>query len=84
MAQSSRIYRGTMEEIMKHRKEIPDMASVELKVFELQNEEQLDHRSLADALQMIGTVSGLPSDLSTNPKYMLGFGAPHKSQAKEA
>ena len=34
----------------------------------------LGGRSIADIIEEIGTVEGLPSDLSTNPKYMEGFG----------
>ncbi len=80
----SKIYRGTMDEIMKHRDEISDIASVELKVFELQSEEEFDGRSLADVLHEIGTVKGLPADLTANPKYMISFGISDKPQAHEA
>ena len=31
-------------------------------------------RSIADIIEEIGTVEGLPADLSTNPKYLEGFG----------
>ena len=35
---------------------------------------QLNAKQLAEKLGLIGCVSGLPMDLSTNPIYMEGFG----------
>ena len=72
--QPSKIYRGTVEEVFSHRNEIPPGATLELKVFEPETEDDFKGKSLADVLQDIGTVKGLPADLSTNPKYMQGFG----------
>lgn len=77
--QPSRIYRGSIEEVFSHRDEIPPGATLELKVFDPQpeaDEEVGDYsgKSAADILQEIGFVQGGPSDLSTNPKYMEGFG----------
>lgn len=34
----------------------------------------LGGRSIADIIEEIGTVEGLPADLSTDPKYREGFG----------
>lgn len=35
---------------------------------------RLNGRSIAEMIDEIGAVDGLPRDLSTNPKYMEGFG----------
>ena len=75
--QPSKTFRGTIDEVLSHRSEIPAGATVELKVFE----EEIGNKSLADALQEIGTVTGLPADLSTNPKYMQGLGETKTTQA---
>lgn len=53
--------------------------TVELKVFEQSSEANDDSnafggKSLAEMIQEIGTVEGLPADLSTNPAYLQGFG----------
>ena len=38
------------------------------------NGDELGGRSVADIIREVGTVDGLPPDLSTNSKYMEGFG----------
>jgi hypothetical protein len=35
---------------------------------------RLNCRQLAERLGLIGSAKGLPTDLSTNPKHMKGFG----------
>ena len=72
--QPSKIYRGTVDEVFSHRNEIPPGATLELKVFEPVNEDEFEGKSLADVLQGIGAIKGLPADLSTNPMQMRGFG----------
>lgn len=32
-------------------------------------------RQMAERLGILGSIKGLPADLSTNPKYMEGFGS---------
>jgi len=73
------VYRGTVDEVFSHRGEIPDDAQLELKVYEpADSEEEVGDYGGKSVLEvfshLIGTVDGLPSDLSTNPKYMEGFG----------
>ncbi|HZT41231.1 MAG TPA: hypothetical protein VFA07_03535 [Chthonomonadaceae bacterium] len=73
--QPSRIYRGTVDEVFSHRSEIPPNATVELNVFEDKPESgDFGGKSLADVIQEIGAIKGLPADLSTNPKHMQDFG----------
>jgi hypothetical protein len=78
--QPTRVYRGTVDEVFSHRSEIPDDAQLELRVFENTEDSQEEEgdfggKSLLDVFShLIGTVEGLPPDLSTNPKYMEGFG----------
>ena len=72
--QPTRVYRGTVDEVFSHRGEIPDDAQLELKVYEPDDDTEVNGKSLADVVREIGTVKGLPEDLSTNPKYMRGFG----------
>ena len=78
--QPSKTFRGTIDEVLSHRSEIPAGATVELKVFE-EEIGDVGNKSLADVLQEIGTVTGLPADLSTNPKYMQGLGETKTTQA---
>ncbi len=83
--QPSKIYRGTVDEVFSHRSEIPPDATVELKVFEdMPDTGDFDGKSLADVIQVIGTIKGLPSDLTTNPKYMQGFGETHNRRTLES
>ena len=42
---------------------------------------RLNGRSIAEMIDEIGVVEGLPSDLSTNPKYMEGFGETRNPRA---
>ncbi|MCW3100039.1 MAG: hypothetical protein JWL77_5657 [Chthonomonadaceae bacterium] len=77
--QLSKIFRGNVDEVFSHRDEIPPGAFLELRFFEPapeEDEEQgdLGGKSAADLIREIGFVEGLPSDLSTNPKHMEGFG----------
>jgi hypothetical protein len=77
--QPSKTFRGSVDEVFSHRDEIPAGATLELRVYEPQTEEEDDigdfgGKSIADLIREIGFVEGLPSDLSTNPKYMEGFG----------
>jgi len=72
--QPTRVYRGTVDEVFSHRGEIPEDAIVELNVYEQETKRDFTGKSLADVLEEIGFVKGLPEDLSTNPKYMEGFG----------
>lgn len=77
--QPGKVYRGMVEEVFSHRNEIPSDATVELKVFESNVKTDIetsgfDGKSLADLIMEVGTVKGLPSDLSTNPEYMQGLG----------
>ena len=67
-----------MDEVLSHRGEIPPGATVELKVFEPETDTDFEGKTLADVLLEIGTVRGLPTDLSTNPEYMRGFGEAKK------
>jgi hypothetical protein len=68
-------YRGTWDEIASHRDELPDNAILEMRVY-LPLPDADTGRSLYDRFKdVIGTVEGLPTDLSENPgKYMKGFG----------
>lgn len=75
----NKTYRGTWDQLASHKDEIPPGAILELKIVEsnvdLTNEtDDFDGKSAADIILEIGTVSGLPYDLSTNPKHMEGFG----------
>ena len=72
--QPSKTFRGTVDEVFSHRGEIPPGATVELKVFAPETADGYEGKSLADALHEIGTIKGLPGDLSTNPIHMQGFG----------
>ena len=77
--QPSKTFRGNADEVFSHRDEIPPGAFLELRVFEptAEEDEELGDfggKSVADLIREIGFVEGLPSDLSTNPKYMEGFG----------
>jgi hypothetical protein len=77
--QPSKIFRGNADEVFSHRDEIPPGAFLELNIFERQPETEekigdFGGKSAADLIREIGFVEGLPSDLSTNPKYMEGFG----------
>jgi hypothetical protein len=78
--QPSKTFRGTIDEVFSHRSEIPAGATVELKVLD-EDSSNADTKSLADVLQEIGTVAGLPADLSTNPRHMKGFGETKTPQA---
>lgn len=78
--QPNMTFRGTVDEVFRHRGEIPVGATVELRVF-AEKPVSVSAKTLAEALQEIGTVSGLPTDLSTNPDYMQGFGETKPSQA---
>jgi hypothetical protein len=74
-----KIIRGTVEEVFSHRDEIPPDAFLELNVYEpmLETEEEIGDfggKSAADLVREIGFIHGGPPDLSTNPKYMEGFG----------
>ncbi|MCW3051999.1 MAG: hypothetical protein JWN14_1169 [Chthonomonadales bacterium] len=77
--QPIKIFRGSVEEVLSRRDEIPPDAYLVLNVFEpmLEAEEEpgdFGGKSAADIIREIGFVDGLPSDLSTNPKHMEGFG----------
>ena len=74
--QPSKTYRGTIEEVLRHRDEISPGATVELNVFEDAPETDLfGGKSLADLINEIGTVKGLPSDLAVrSEEYLQGFG----------
>jgi len=77
--QPIKVIRGSVEEVFSRRDEIPPDAYLVLNVFEpmAEAEEELGDfggKSAADIIAEIGFVEGLPSDLSTNPKYMEGFG----------
>lgn len=74
--QPNRIFRGTVDEVFSHRSEIPAGATVELRVVEAEAGNDFEGKTLADVLQEIGTVKGLPDDLSVNPEYFRGFGEP--------
>jgi|HubBroStandDraft_4_1064222.scaffolds.fasta_scaffold283677_2 hypothetical protein len=77
-AQPTKMYNGTVEEVFSHRDEIPPGSLLELRVFAPRQDDDevgdFGGRSIADLIREIGFVEGLPSDLSTNPKYMAGFG----------
>jgi len=79
MPRPDKVFRGTVDEVFSHRGEIPPGATVELNVWEErpgaeQRAGQLGGKSLADRILEIGTVRGLPPDLSSNARYMEGFG----------
>lgn len=78
--QPSATYRGTIEEVLRHGGEIPPDAAVEFRFYEPASEDDVEKdvfggKSLAEIIEEIGTVDGLPADLATNPAYMEGFGA---------
>ena len=77
--QPSKTLRGSVDEVFSHRDEIPPGAIIELRIFDPPSEADeavgdYGGKSAADILQEIGFVHGGPSDLSTNPEYMEGFG----------
>ncbi len=80
MVQSSPIatIRGTWDEVLARRNEIPDGAVIELQVFGPTVDGTAEvgdfgGRSAYDVIKEIGFVEG-PSDLATNPVYMESFG----------
>jgi len=77
--ESSKTYRGTVDEVFSHRNEIPAGSTVELRVLPDTPKSDEDpnpfgDKSLAELFEEIGAVEGLPADLSTNPAYKEGFG----------
>jgi hypothetical protein len=38
------------------------------------NHDRFSGKTIAEIIESIGTVDGLPADLSTNPQYLRGFG----------
>ena len=79
----NRIYRGTVDEVFSHRGEIPDGATVELKVFAEGSETGTAHelgafggKSLIEAFpDLYGTEHGGPADVAEHPeKYLIRFG----------
>lgn len=77
--QPNKIFRGTWEQLISIKDQISPEAVLELKVFEsppADNEEGSAYggKTAADVVREIGFVHGGPSDLSTNPKHMEGFG----------
>ncbi len=72
------LFKGTWEETINHAADIPRNQIVVISAVTesvLPKEENaFGGKSIADILQEIGFVEGLPEDLSTNPKYMEGFG----------
>lgn len=82
----SKTFRGSVEEVFSHRDEIPEDAILELKVFEPIHKADAEEgdfggKSIADLIREIGLVEGLPSDLSTNPRHMEGFGETNDRRA---
>ena len=73
--QARKIFRGTIDEVFKHRNEIPIGATVELRVIEEESSD-ISHKTLADALQEIGTVAGLPvGEMLPSPNSESGVSA---------
>ena len=77
--QPSKTFRGNVEEVFSHKDEIPAGAFLELRVYEPKPETEdepgdFGGKTAADMIEEIGFVHGGPPDLSTNPKYMEGFG----------
>lgn len=70
-----------------HRGEIPSGTTVELRGYESepsteQDTDAFSGKSLAELIEKIGIVSGLPEDLATNPIYMEGFGEAKRSEER--
>ena len=84
--QPGRMFRGTIEEVLSHRSEISPGTTVELKVLEQAPEAEEDGafggKTLAEMIEEIGTVKGLPADLATNPAHMHGFGEVRSNPAQ--
>ena len=79
IGQPIRTISGTVDQVFSHRYEIPPDAFLELRIFDDVSEDDdpfgdFGGKSVADVIREIGFVEGLPSDLSTNPRYMEGFG----------
>ncbi len=72
--QPTKTFRGTLEEVLQHRNEIPSGATVELRVYTSTSPSQTPKKTLAERILEIGVVAGLPPDLSTNPAHLEGFG----------
>ena len=72
--QSTKTFRGTLDEVLQHRNEIPVGATVELRVCTAPLPSQIPQKTLAERILEIGVVTGLPPDLATNPAYLEGFG----------
>lgn len=72
------LFKGTWEEAINHAGDIPRHQIVVISAVTEsvlpEEENAFGGKSIADILQEIGFVEGLPEDLSTNPKYMQGFG----------
>lgn len=87
MAQSgarrpNKVYRGTVDEVLSHRSEIPLNAILELRVFDNIPENDYEvgdfgGRSVLEAFpHLFGTEHGGPTDISDRvDEYMQGFGA---------
>ncbi|MCX6381230.1 MAG: hypothetical protein NT023_17445 [Armatimonadetes bacterium] len=75
---SKTLFKGTWEEAINHAGDIPRnqivVISAVTEAFIPEEENAFGGKSIADILQEIGFVEELPEDLSTNPKYMEGFG----------
>jgi hypothetical protein len=70
-----RTYRGTWDEIASHKDELPDGALLEMHVFAPESISQSGQSVYERFKDVIGTVEGLPADMSERPeKYMQGFG----------
>ena len=74
MLENPKSYRGTWEEIASHKDDLPPNAILEIRVVAPQPQDTTGVSLYERFKDVIGTVDGLPSDLSTNPKYMEGFG----------
>lgn len=75
---SKTLFQGTWEEAINHAGDIPRNQIVVISAVTeatlSEEENAFGGKSIADILQEIGYVEGLPEDLSANPKYMEGFG----------
>ncbi|GDX41107.1 hypothetical protein LBMAG21_13990 [Armatimonadota bacterium] len=78
MSASKTLFKGTWEEAINHAADIPRnqivVISAATEAIPSEEENAFGGKSIADILQEVGFVEGLPEDLSTNPKYMEGFG----------